>query len=71
MSLRTTSTVRSLCIPPSSFPLTISPAPSLRDCDGESSFSTAILPATFVTSSSNGVGDLSRPRLGSRTNSKT
>lgn len=68
MSLRTTSTVRSFCFPFSSLPLSIPAAElSVKDCKTVVSLSAVICPA----SSAGGLGNRSRPRLGSRTNSKT
>lgn len=68
MSLRTTSTVRSFCFPFSSLaPSIVAVELSDKDCKTVVSLSAMICPA----SSAGGVGKRGRPRLGSRTNSKT
>lgn len=68
MSLRTTSTVRSFCFPFSSLSFSIAATElSAKDCKTVVSLSGVICPA----SSAGGVGKRGRPRLGSRTNSKT
>lgn len=68
MSLRTTSTVRSFCFPFSSLHLSIAVVElSVNDCKTVVSSSAVLCPA----SSTGRVGNRGRPRLGSRTNSKT